>query len=150
MHSIYSVCIYAANFFLLQIFQFHKGVGYIVALLFWLASIGSLIGISVRDYPGILIFDGKEHKHDFERIYITPWCRIGPYIIGLVAGYVLYDFKKNDKRMHWVHAVLWWLISSFMAVAVLYGLRHYYIEGQELLPKVPTKAASVIYVAFSR
>ena len=26
-------------------------------------------------------------------IYIKPWCRIGPYAVGFLAGYILYRTK---------------------------------------------------------
>lgn len=33
--------------------------------------------------------------------YFVPWCRIGPYVIGVVAGYCLY--KANGRiKIHWV------------------------------------------------
>ena len=34
-------------------------------------------------------------------IYAKPWCRIGPYIVGILAGYLLFITKKKI-RMHWV------------------------------------------------
>lgn len=35
---------------------------------------------------------------------MVPWCRIGPYVIGVLAGYVLYltNGGKNLK-MKWVN-----------------------------------------------
>ncbi len=36
----------------------------------------------------------------FIHIYITPWCRIGPYIIGLLLGYKLFiDKKKQSSKI---------------------------------------------------
>ena len=29
-------------------------------------------------------------------VYIKPWCRIGPYVVGFFAGYILY---KTDCRI---------------------------------------------------
>ena len=33
----------------------------------------------------------------FDIIYQTPWCRIGPYLVGLLLGYLLYI---TDGKMH--------------------------------------------------
>ncbi|ESO98974.1 hypothetical protein LOTGIDRAFT_113994 [Lottia gigantea] len=53
--------------------------------------------------------------------YITPWCRMGPYIIGLLAGYYLY---KTEIRFRWnkLTVVTGWCIATASALAVLYGL----------------------------
>ena len=29
--------------------------------------------------------------------YVKPWCRIGPYIVGFVAGYILYRLDCKLK-----------------------------------------------------
>lgn len=40
--------------------------------------------------------------HSFDLIYDKPYCRIAPYIIGSVLGYILY--KTGDRRnfLNWV------------------------------------------------
>ena len=42
----------------------------------------------------------------FDDIYMVPWCRMGPYIIGICTGYILYrtDCKVRLRRVsmrHW-------------------------------------------------
>jgi hypothetical protein len=31
------------------------------------------------------------------RIYRTPWGRMGPFIIGIIIGYIIYKCKKNPN-----------------------------------------------------
>jgi peptidoglycan/LPS O-acetylase OafA/YrhL len=34
-------------------------------------------------------------------VYIKPWCRISPYAIGLVLGYVLYELYQRSNTLSW-------------------------------------------------
>ncbi|GFN76753.1 nose resistant to fluoxetine protein 6 [Plakobranchus ocellatus] len=58
----------------------------------------------------------------FYDYYVAPWCRIGPYIVGIVTGYILAS-KKNKIRLTWPVALTGWLIAIATALAALYGLR---------------------------
>ena len=33
----------------------------------------------------------------FDVVYQTPWCRIGPYLVGMLLGYLLYITKGNVR-----------------------------------------------------
>ena len=41
----------------------------------------------------VLSFRATGHGEDMVAIYIKPWCRIGPYAVGFLAGYILYRTK---------------------------------------------------------
>ena len=81
----------------------------------------------------------------FTKIYIKPWTRIGPYVIGIVTGYLLHDARQTDKRLGRVTVWVWWIASTAVALALVYGLSDYYADGT-----TPSKAADVIYLTFSR
>ncbi|XP_078664426.1 nose resistant to fluoxetine protein 6-like isoform X2 [Branchiostoma floridae x Branchiostoma belcheri] len=64
----------------------------------------------------------------FTEYYIKPWVRIGPYLVGMLVGWVLYktremrDENKRDEKM-----VLWlvcigWCTATATALAVVYGM----------------------------
>ena len=116
--------------------------GYAVSCLFWIASVGSTIAISINNKGGIMLLDGGTN---FQDIYIKPWTRIGPYIIGMATGYCFYRFKDAKKRIPTLLVIIMWVISFVVGVSVIYGLAHYYIDDEK-----PTRAAEVIYLAFSR
>ncbi|XP_071115657.1 nose resistant to fluoxetine protein 6-like [Haliotis cracherodii] len=73
------------------------------------ASISDILGGN----PGAVNFSTK--------YYFKPWCRMGPYIIGLVAGYILYTTKCRI-RMNRVLCLLGWASAAAICLAVLYGL----------------------------
>ena len=104
---------------------------------------GCTISIALSGDYGILITDLAGNA--FQDIYVKPYTRFGPYVIGLVAGYLLYETRKERKTHHWVTVMLWWVASTVMGLAVIYGLRDYYKDGTK-----PSKAADVLYLTFSR
>lgn len=41
----------------------------------------------------------------WEDVYIKPYCRAGPYIVGIFLGYVIFKYKKIN--MNKVYCILW-------------------------------------------
>ncbi|KAJ8304385.1 hypothetical protein KUTeg_017968 [Tegillarca granosa] len=53
--------------------------------------------------------------------YFKPWCRMGPYIVGILAGYLLYKTKCKLRINKYVNIALW-LLTTATGLAILYGL----------------------------
>ncbi|XP_069119723.1 nose resistant to fluoxetine protein 6-like [Argopecten irradians] len=53
--------------------------------------------------------------------YSKPWCRISPYIIGIMTGFALQECECKFKINKWLN-LLCWLIAAGVACSVLYGL----------------------------
>ena len=43
----------------------------------------------------------------FEDIYTKPYCRIQPYVMGMVLGYLLYTCFSKDLKLQWVRKVVY-------------------------------------------
>jgi len=127
---------------MLYAFKKNKYFGLGACAVFMIINIGSLIGITIKDDSGILLTTMGETMAD---IYIKPWCRIGPYVIGLIAGYFLHDFEKESRTIKWPFVLAGWLVSAGMALSVVFGLLHFYQDGT-----TPTQVENVLYTAFSR
>ncbi|KAL7303646.1 hypothetical protein TKK_0003791 [Trichogramma kaykai] len=57
----------------------------------------------------------------FDKIYDKPWTRLGPYLIGMALGYVL--FKTDCKvKMSRATNFIGWLLSAACLLSLLYGL----------------------------
>lgn len=57
----------------------------------------------------------------FDKIYDKPWTRLGPYLVGMAVGWIL--FKTDCKiRMSKVTVVLGWSMSFACLLSLLYGL----------------------------
>ncbi|GFN98494.1 nose resistant to fluoxetine protein 6-like [Plakobranchus ocellatus] len=57
----------------------------------------------------------------FDIYYVKPYCRIGPYLVGMITGYVLY---KTDCKVHMsrIAACVGWAFAWAVGLAVVYGL----------------------------
>ena len=45
----------------------------------------------------LITFSICSGEDDMEHVYMKPWCRIGPYAVGVFAGYILY---KTNCKLH--------------------------------------------------
>ncbi|KAK6978808.1 nose resistant to fluoxetine protein 6 [Biomphalaria glabrata] len=74
----------------------------------------TLIGLNIKVKPGSL--DYMIHY------YITPYCRMGPYIVGILAGYLL-AVNNGRVRLNKVTVFIGWAVSTASGLAIVYGLR---------------------------
>ncbi|CAI9744334.1 resistant to fluoxetine 6-like [Octopus vulgaris] len=106
--------------------------------------------IATNDQAQLNMLGGNNNNNNnqttantFQDIYVKPYTRIGPYLIGLLYGYYLYKFNCKLRINKYVNTVLW-LMATISAVAVLYGLYNnnngYYI----------TQETASFYTAVSR
>ena len=54
--------------------------------------------------------------------YTKPWCRIGPYVIGVLAGYILTIIKGKSPHVKWYVVVSGWTLATISGLAIVYGL----------------------------
>lgn len=57
----------------------------------------------------------------FNELYEKPWTRLGPYLIGMITGWIL--FKINVKmQIPRIVALLCWMLSLGCLASLVYGL----------------------------
>ena len=105
------------------------------------------------DYPANTLYKtliGQTDRPDFPdestEIYGKPYCRISPYLVGILLGYILYNkyrftFRRN---MNWLIHLSLWALAAILGVTVVYGLYPSW-HGHEL-----STAENVTYYMFSR
>ncbi|KAK3607209.1 hypothetical protein CHS0354_031706 [Potamilus streckersoni] len=95
-------------------------IGGIVSSIFLIASfITSGVIASVNNVSANIITQGG--TTGFLQLYIKPYCRIGPYIVGILTGYILFKTDCNVKIGR-IRNLVGWLTATGIALAVLYGL----------------------------
>lgn len=80
-------------------------------------------------------------------IYVKPWARFGPYLIGLLLGYILFKQIKFPYASRITSRLFYsavWLASGVILILTLYGL--YFIWHGH----VPSKVENILYILFSR
>ncbi|GFR70558.1 nose resistant to fluoxetine protein 6-like [Elysia marginata] len=108
---------------------------FIMALFFLMTTITPFVLSETRYYPAASL--GKIKGHPVPRgdenydLYISPYCRMGPYLAGMLCGYALYYMDGRRVRLHRALVVLGWVASAAIALTVLYGLKDYF-NGKEM------------------
>ncbi|PAA59551.1 hypothetical protein BOX15_Mlig030456g2, partial [Macrostomum lignano] len=108
-----------------------------------LAIVASSVGLGVYcTLAGIGVFGpgtgGEEmwNRDALDSIYIRPWFRIGPYLVGSLAGMLThrllsaelvdarfpYRRQRGSLRLHWSVRLLGWATAAVLCLSVLYGL----------------------------
>ncbi|CAI9714919.1 Hypothetical predicted protein [Octopus vulgaris] len=80
---------------------------------------------TTEDLPPVMFTDKSISIGYFQHIYVKPYTRIGPYIIGMLYGYYLSRNKCKMNINKYVCAMIW-LMATSNAITVLYGLYNIY------------------------
>ncbi|CAC5380350.1 unnamed protein product [Mytilus coruscus] len=95
-----------------------KIAGTIVTLVLWIGTAIATAVISVQKDLRANPLSGGDY---FDAYYQMPHCRIGPYLVGMYTGYILYTTKCKCKMNQFVNLTIWAVFAA-SALAVLYGI----------------------------
>ncbi len=85
--------------------------------------------------------------NQMDQIYVKPYCRIAPYLVGIFLGYLLYKkfrIPVTNLIKGWLVHLLLWLVALVLGLVNVYGLYPSW-HGHKL-----TTAENVSYFMFSR
>jgi len=54
-------------------------------------------------------------------IYTKPYCRIQPYLVGLMLGYFLFKKYKFQGTFKWLWYLIGWVVAIVLGMTVVYG-----------------------------
>ncbi|RUS73918.1 hypothetical protein EGW08_018323 [Elysia chlorotica] len=103
-------------------FYFNGFLGVFSCGIFFLAHVITTASLSVHNKWGATLYTGGDALSYFTHYYEAPWCRIGPYIVGILTGYLLAT-KRDRIKLTWLTATIGWLLATAVALAIVYGLR---------------------------
>ncbi|KHJ43731.1 WAP-type 'four-disulfide core [Trichuris suis] len=101
----------------------------IVLLIAASAAVQIVLRIQNPSWPPIAIFSVNPRQFDiidvyWETIYVKPYTRCGPFLVGLIFGYYMYKVNMSVK-MSRLSVVLGWLTCTGAAMGLLFGLQEY-------------------------
>jgi len=86
------------------------------------------------------------------KVYVKPYCRIAPYLVGIVLGYLIHVEKSTPsqsplrKIRRQIVCVVGWLVATALGVLVVYGIYGETKKGGTQF----NKAENIAYGTFSR
>ena len=105
-------------------------LGYIVAaLLFISTSVTPFVLSETRKYPARrahLSGNPKMLGDPTYDLYMAPYSRLGPYLVGVLTGFALYRTNGRPVKMHWVLVSAGWIASGLVGFFTVYGLKDYF------------------------
>ncbi|XP_015175156.1 PREDICTED: nose resistant to fluoxetine protein 6 isoform X2 [Polistes dominula] len=111
----------------------------VAASLFSLLFISSIILTGYITYINDYIPTLDKQYNFLDKIYIPPWIRIGPYLVGVITGYILVKLK-NKLIFGKKTLIFFWIVSSSCSLLALFGI---YRRRVSIL-------ASVFYIALGK
>jgi len=87
----------------------------------WISTV--LLAGQYNIQPDILKSIGQSQDSIFDNYYDKPWTRAGPYIIGLITGYLIHRlYETKVLKLNWKKQFIGWTLSVSMSCAVIFGL----------------------------
>ncbi|XP_076053954.1 nose resistant to fluoxetine protein 6-like [Oratosquilla oratoria] len=102
-----------------------RAILYVLSLL---SVLSPAMIIRYYDLPPTLIesVQGQIVMEEYRtNVYLMPWCRAGPWIVGIGTGYLLFNLRGKDIGLTPFQAVAGWTVSVFLALSVLLGTWSY-------------------------
>ncbi|KAK3087369.1 hypothetical protein FSP39_005125 [Pinctada imbricata] len=119
-------------------FYFGAPFGFASSFVFLITTWGATGGLGHKyQWPPTQLGGGPDTSHQgemFSKYYVKPYCRMGPYIMGVITGYLLYHTQCKLK-IRWYLNILGWALATLFASLVLYGL-HDAMNGNPLKENV--------------
>ncbi|KAJ9601023.1 hypothetical protein L9F63_000861, partial [Diploptera punctata] len=101
------------------------------------ASILSPVIITIQlRLPAAMLYtrDSASMGTVYEQVYVRAYTRAGPYIIGIMLGYVLHKYKGNKLTylsVELIYIFLGWVVCMTSCLAVLMGAAVFYDESHK-------------------
>ncbi|XP_068231432.1 nose resistant to fluoxetine protein 6-like isoform X2 [Palaemon carinicauda] len=104
-------------------------------------------------WPSSMLIDDPAASLQYNlKAYLMPWCRAGPYVVGIAVGYVIHIARdsRSVTRLSKFQVIVGWLATTAVALSIVFGIERY---NKRELPGTPPEMSlveSVLYGGFHR
>ncbi|XP_071532647.1 O-acyltransferase like protein-like [Panulirus ornatus] len=81
--------------------------------------------IYANDLAPSAVFVDPKAVEFFDKVYLAPWCRAGPWLVGIFLGYVFYKQEHQKVILHKWQVVAGWTVAVTTGFLVVYGIWSY-------------------------
>ncbi|CAG0883124.1 unnamed protein product [Darwinula stevensoni] len=128
---------------------FTVGLGYLVIAMIFFGYVGPFINHYIHEFPATLIPTAMLNDPEgnfFAKAYMVAYVRAGPYVVGIIMGYILHHSKGKKIKMSLPTVALGWGVATATALAIIYGLTEQFkLDGEQL-----SVTANAFYGGFHR
>ncbi|XP_037787262.1 nose resistant to fluoxetine protein 6-like [Penaeus monodon] len=79
----------------------------------------------VYDLPPTAVMYDPNWYDLFSKLYVTPWCRAGPWLVGVWLGYVFHKQGQREVVLRKWQVVAGWTTSTVVALLLVLGMWSY-------------------------
>ncbi|KAK3104354.1 hypothetical protein FSP39_000152 [Pinctada imbricata] len=138
--------------FLMVLFLMSKKLGTLcVSLLLLAGTVAS--ALKEREFKGDILTTSSDGGAYWNNVFITPWCRVAPYCVGILLGYILY--RVNNLHINKIIAAIVWFLSIGVCVSIVYSTfsknqagGHEWTDLQQQVYEALTRPAWALAVAW--
>ncbi|OWF42582.1 uncharacterized protein LOC110460880 [Mizuhopecten yessoensis] len=134
---------YVVSIFLLFFMTLSLPLGLVISSLLLLVGTG-IATWQEYVYNGNFFTMKSDGGNYWNKVYITPWCRVGAYCVGLFLGVIFY--KRPRKTFSKVIGFVGWTIATAVALTLVYSTYSTNKEGGV----VWTNVQNAFYEGFGR
>ncbi|XP_042213223.1 nose resistant to fluoxetine protein 6-like [Homarus americanus] len=136
-----------APLIILPLFYF-RGAGKVWLYLLSLSSIliPAMI-IYANDFPPTNLVMAPKGEEFMNQVYLVPWCRAGPWLVGIWLGYIMYTQGNKKVVLKQWQVAVGWTVASLTGFLVVFGMWSY---NQVPPPRYYDVMTQVVYGGFQR
>ncbi|CAG2167193.1 unnamed protein product, partial [Oppiella nova] len=79
----------------------------------------------INDFPAVPYINDVVEQAVVDKyyrlLYIKPYCRVGPYLVGILLAYAIYT-SQGDIKMKKFYSTMGWIISFVVSLGVLFAM----------------------------
>ncbi|KAF5307204.1 hypothetical protein FQR65_LT00720 [Abscondita terminalis] len=100
--------------------------------------------IVIRQYPETL-YELYANAIEWHAVYVSAHTNIGSYVMGLIAGYIIFKYRGKSIVLQKRYIILWWILVWVLPLSIIFLGIPIYRDSFEY-----SRLGAAVYVALSK